>query len=87
MPQIARKGDMTSHGGTIVGSCSKTIVDGSLVARVGDLTTCPIKYHGATPIVDGNPHFLVEGRPCARVGSKTGCGAVIISGAPKATTS
>lgn len=80
---VARLGDGSDHGGVIISSASKTIVEGKLVARVTDLHSCPIPGHGVTPIVTGSPHYLVEGQLCARTTSLTGCGASIIGGATK----
>jgi uncharacterized Zn-binding protein involved in type VI secretion len=83
MPRVARLGDPSSHGGVIVSSAARTEADGILIARVGDLHSCPIPGHGVTPIVTGSPTLIVEGKPAARVGSVCGCGAVISDGSPK----
>ena len=80
---VARIGDGSTHGGVIVSSASKTIVEGKLVARVGDRHSCPIPGHGVTDITTGSPQFSAEGALVARSGSLTGCGAVIIGGATK----
>jgi uncharacterized Zn-binding protein involved in type VI secretion len=78
---IARLGDTSSHGGTIITAASKTTCEGKPVARVTDMLDCPA--HGANPIVTGSPRYLVEGHQCARTGSVTACGATIIGGASK----
>lgn len=82
---VARLGDKSSHGGTIITSGQKMICEGIKVARVTDLHSCPIPFHGVTPIVTGSPNHIVEGQQCARgnggQGSVTGCGAIIIGGA------
>jgi len=78
---IARLGDSSDHGGAISTSASRTKVEGILVARVGDILSCPI--HGPNPIVTGSPEFEVEGQKVARTSSVTQCGAVIIGGAAK----
>jgi len=80
MPAVARLGDGSSHGGTIISSASKTSVNGIHVARVGDLHSCPVPGHGITPIVSGSGHFTCEGELVAVVGSVCGCGAVINAG-------
>ncbi len=77
---VARLGDPSNHGGVIISSASRTMANGILVARMGDLHSCPLPGHGVTPIVTGSGKTLVEGRPIARVGDSTGCGAVIASG-------
>jgi uncharacterized Zn-binding protein involved in type VI secretion len=80
---VARIGDGSDHGGVIVSSAAKTIVEGKLVARVGDLHSCPIPGHGVTAIATGSPKVIVEGQLIARTTSVAGCGAVIIGGAQK----
>lgn len=55
-------------------------------ARKGDMHVCPIPGHGATPIVSGSPRSKTDGRPTARVGDKTGCGATIIVGSSRSKT-
>lgn len=80
MALIARLGDTSSHGGTIISSASITFDNGILVARVGDLHSCPIPGHGVTPIINGSGNFRCESNITAVVGSTCGCGAVISSG-------
>jgi uncharacterized Zn-binding protein involved in type VI secretion len=84
MAKIATLGDFSSHGGTIISSASLTQADdptnADLIARVGDLHSCPIPGHGVTPIVNGSGNFKTEGKVTAVVGSICGCGAVIIQG-------
>jgi uncharacterized Zn-binding protein involved in type VI secretion len=80
---VARIGDSSDHGGTIISSCQKTKAEGKLIARVTDLHSCPIPFHGVTPIVTGSPNYFVEGKKCARSTSTTGCGASIIGGSKK----
>ena len=81
---IARLGDTSDHGGTIITSCSKTRAEGPRVARRGDLHSCPIPGHGITPIVSNtSPNVITEGNETAHTGSICGCGARIISGAVK----
>lgn len=84
MAKVARLNDVSNHGGVIITSCSKTNADGKLIARQGDLHACPIEGHGVTPIVSNvSEKTNVEGAKAAKIGSVCGCGAVIISGAPK----
>lgn len=47
------------------------------IARLGDKHLCPA--HGPNPIVEGGA-TTINGRPVARVGDKTACGAVIVKG-------
>ncbi len=79
---IARLGDKSSHGGTIITVASRTYVNGRLVARKGDLHSCPIEGHGITPITSGSDSVLIEGQPAARIGDSVGCGATIATGSP-----
>jgi uncharacterized Zn-binding protein involved in type VI secretion len=44
---------------------------------MGDKTVCP--KHGAVPIVSGDMTMIVDGKPAARHGDKTACGAVLIA--------
>ncbi|MDF0750164.1 DUF2235 domain-containing protein [Marinobacter sp. 71-i] len=55
-----------------------------ITACVGDMHVCPIKGHGSTPILPNGSSILVEGKPVARVGDVTGCGAMITQGYPMA---
>lgn len=73
-------GDMTDHGGTVVGSTPTSDTHGKRLARVGDLVTCPKKGHGGTTvIVTGDPTMIIDGKPAARHGDKCACGATLIS--------
>lgn len=83
MPLIVRLGDTSSHGGTVISSADKWTCEGKLIARKGDLHSCPIPGHGVTSIVSGSSKFICEDDPVARTGDTTGCGATLISGAAK----
>ena len=78
----ARLGDVSSHGGVIITSAVRTMVNGIPVARMGDLHVCPIPGHGVTPIVTGSMTTITEGSPNAKIGDITACGAVIVAGSP-----
>lgn len=81
MPLIVRLGDTSSHGGAVVTSAAKSLVEGKLIARIDDILACPI--HGPNPIVEGSDKMLCEGKKVARHGDHTACGASLISGAVK----
>lgn len=81
---VARLGDRSDHGGTVISAASCTYVNGIPVARMGDLHSCPLDGHGVTPITSGSGCVLIEGQPVARIGDTTGCGATISSGSPDA---
>jgi uncharacterized Zn-binding protein involved in type VI secretion len=85
MPAVARLGDPSDHGGSIISSASLTKVNGILVARIGDLHSCPIPGHGITSITTGSNKFTCEGAIVAVVGSVCGCGATISSGSSDTT--
>jgi uncharacterized Zn-binding protein involved in type VI secretion len=72
-------GDKTSHGGTVIEASGNTSTGHIAVARVGDKVTCPKKGHGTCAIVSGDPTVIIDGRPVARAGDKTACGAVLIA--------
>ena len=78
---VARVDDSISHGGKITGHASKTVVEGKLVARVGDAVMC--NQHGLQQIISGSPKFIVEGKAVARIGSAVSCGATVTTGAVK----
>lgn len=72
-------GDITSHGGTVIEGAPTTDTHGKRIARIGDKVTCPLKGHGITVIVTGDPTLIVEGSPAARHGDMTACGATLIA--------
>lgn len=73
-------GDKTSHGGTVCGAAPTTSTGNKQIARIGDRVTCPKPGHGNEVIVTGDPTVVIEGKPCARHGDKTSCGASLIAG-------
>lgn len=52
------------------------------ISRLTDLHACPLPLHGITPLVSGAADVQVNGLPVARVGDRSGCGAVLVSGFP-----
>ncbi len=79
MPLIIRRGDTSSHGGSVTTSASRSYAEGALIARIGDTLSCPI--HGSNSIVQGSPDSYAEGSQIARHGDQAACGAALISGA------
>lgn len=74
-------GDKTSHGGVVISASESSDCNGKGIARVGDKVTCPKKGHGSvTTIATGDPTALIDGRPAARHGDLTACGASLIAG-------
>jgi len=80
MSNVVRLGDISDHGGVVISSAATTYVDGILVARAGDLHSCPIPGHGVTPIINGSGNFYCEDSVTAVTGSICYCGAIIITG-------
>ena len=62
------------------------LVAGLPAAVVGDLHVClmpPLAGpHPPAPFTKGSTTVLIGGRPALRMGDMSGCGAVIITGAP-----
>lgn len=79
MQQIIRKGDKTTHGGTVLTGSDTMKFGGIGVARKGDEVSCPKDGHGPTTIIEGNPNYLDNGIPVAFQGHKCGCGCTLIS--------
>lgn len=79
MLQIIRKGDKTTHGGTVLTASEEMKFGGIGVARKGDTVSCPMPFHGVTIIIEGNPNYLDNGIPVAFHGHKCGCGCTLIS--------
>jgi uncharacterized Zn-binding protein involved in type VI secretion len=80
---VARLGDTSDHGGTIISYGTKFRCDGILVARLGDAHSCPT--HGITSITTASPKVKSEGQFVAAITSEAGCGAKIITGSPSTT--
>jgi len=47
------------------------------IARMGDKVSCP--KHGNNAIASGDATTIVDGKPVARDGDKTACGAVLVA--------
>ena len=78
--QAARVGDMTTHGGSIIGPGVPTVMIGGKTASVlGDQTTCPqytvildvppiTLFHVGGPIVSASATVFIGGKRAVRVG-------------------
>lgn len=77
MGNIAKLGDQSNHGGTIVSASGGFTVDGVAGVVSGDMHQCPIQGHGTTPI-SSTSSATGSGKSVVRSGDKAGCGAVII---------
>lgn len=76
MRPIILLNDPTDKAGVVVEGSPTTLVNGRLVARVGDKVMCP---HGVCAIATGDASTLVDGRAVARHGDKTACGSSLIA--------
>jgi uncharacterized Zn-binding protein involved in type VI secretion len=75
---LIRLGDKISHGGSVVEASQHSDIEGVGIARMGDKVSCSM--HGTATIVSGDTTLIVDGKPAARDGDKTSCGAVLIAG-------
>lgn len=72
-------GDKTDHGGEVLEGSPKALINGKMIARIGDKVHCPRSgCRGAQTIVEGDPTVIVDGKAAAFHGAKTSCGAVLI---------
>jgi uncharacterized Zn-binding protein involved in type VI secretion len=87
MPPAARMGDVTNHGGTIVGPGEATVLIGSMPAAVAlDTHVCVLPPPGhvptSSPFPIGSATVLIGGKPALRVGDVCLCGASAAVGEP-----
>ncbi|MBT0729779.1 PAAR domain-containing protein [Rosenbergiella nectarea] len=78
---IARVGDITSHGGTVLNGLATVRCYGLPIALAGVSVTSCSTLHAASPIITGSTAVFATGMPIARVGDTTGCGAQVMTGA------
>jgi uncharacterized Zn-binding protein involved in type VI secretion len=87
MAAAARLFEPTNHPGMIAGPGAPTVLINELPAvRVDDQHTCALPPlagpHPPNKIVKGSATVMIEGKPAARQGDLTGCGAAILGGSP-----
>ena len=87
MPPAARVGDITNHGGTIVGPGVPTVlIAGMLAAVATDMHVCslpPIVHQPtSSPFPLGSTTVMIGGKPAIRVGDTCICGASAAVGEP-----
>jgi uncharacterized Zn-binding protein involved in type VI secretion len=81
MPPAVRVGDVTSHGGTVVGPGAPTVlIGGQPAAVVGDFHACPlvdpasgVPHVGGPVLPPGIPTVLITGRPAVAIGASATC--------------
>lgn len=76
--EIIRKGDPTSHGGTVLEGSMTDICMGQPIAYINHKVYCPL-CKGTFPIVEGILTTTFYGTGVAVAGMKTACGAVLIA--------
>ncbi len=87
MPAAVRFGDISTHGGTIIGpGVSNVLIAGKPAAVVSDMHSCalPPNSHQPTvsPFPSGSATVLIGGKPAIRVGDLCICGASAAMGSP-----
>jgi len=87
MPSGARVGDVSNHGGTIVGPGVPMVMIGGMPAAVAtDNHVCVLPPTGHQPTVSpfpmGSTTVLIGGKPALRVGDTCICGASAALGEP-----
>lgn len=83
---IARIGDTSSHGGTIVSTPQGYVTDeGVLVAVTGAIHSCPITGHGETPVL-GTGLPTITGQNIVKTNDEAACGALIFGTSPETTS-
>lgn len=82
-----RLGDASNHGGTMTSASSIITADGKKVCQNGDIHTCPITGHGATPVSATTTVLKSGAQAVVRVGDKAGCGAILVQGSPSLSSS
>lgn len=85
MPAAATLGDMTSHGGSIVGPGVPTVlIGGKPCAVASDIHVCPLPPPAHQPTVSpfpmGSLSVMIAGKPALRTGDLCLCGASIVTG-------
>lgn len=78
LKKIIRKGDTTSHGGTVIEGIESYPIFDKPVACEGHMTICPL-CKGTFPIAEGVQGKPILGKYPAVEGMKTTCGAELIA--------
>ena len=87
MPAAVCVGDVSNHGGTVVGPGVATVMIGGKPAAVaGDMHVCALPPTGhqptASPFPAGSATVLIGGRPALRTTDACACGAMAAVGQP-----
>jgi len=76
-------GDKTTHGGVVISASSTMIVNGRVVALIGDKVSCPVPGHGTNKIIEGSLEWISDGKALVVNGCRCECGCQVISGDPE----
>lgn len=76
--KLIRKGDRTTHEGTVIEGLAGTDVYGKEIACLGHMVRCP-KCGGTYPIMEGVGDVQMFDKHIAVEGMKTSCGATLIA--------
>ena len=87
MPAAVKVGDLTNHGGTIIGPGVATVlIEGMPAAVMQDMHVCvippPAHAPTASPFPLGSTTVMIGKKPALRVGDACLCGAAALVGAP-----
>jgi len=83
---LARLGEQSTHGGTIISASGNNIVaNGIAVAVEGDYHRCPIEGHGDTQLISSSRNTS-GGKGFIKAGDRAGCGAIITTGSMNVLT-
>jgi len=80
MPAAVRVGDITNHGGTVIGPGVMTVMIAGMPAAVaGDMHICALPPSGhqptSSPFISGSSTVMIGGKPALRMTDSCGCGA------------
>jgi uncharacterized Zn-binding protein involved in type VI secretion len=80
-------GDKTAHGGEVLKGSPTALINGKMIAPVGDNVRCSrSRCRGAHTIVEADPTVIVDGKAAVFHGAKTFCRAALIGSATQAVT-
>jgi uncharacterized Zn-binding protein involved in type VI secretion len=87
MPAAARLGDLSNHGGTIIGPGESTVlISGKPAAVAGDMHICSLPPNAHQPTASafpmGSATVLIGGKPAIRISDACICGAMAAVGDP-----
>lgn len=87
MPAAARATDQTAHPGMLgaAGAVPNVLIGGLPAATLGTMHVCMMPPtagpHPPSTVVGGSATVTIGGKPAARQGDSSGCGATILTGA------